>query len=139
MSNKIEALFNGAGVFNKNGEKVNFSDCNKVGLYFTASWCPPCRAFTPVLNEAYKEAKAAGKKSEVVFVSCDQDQASYDAYYQKMDFARLDFNAKDVNKELSTKCNVSGIPKLVFFDDQGNITESDGRGIVTSKGSGAFD
>merc|ERR1711988_1656670 len=99
--NKMASLLAGAKVFNKNGDAEDLSKYTTVGLYFTASWCPPCRGFTPTLNEAYKNAVAAGKSVQVVFMSCDQDQASYDAYYGKMDFARLDFSEKAKNQELA--------------------------------------
>merc|ERR1719161_2621865 len=81
----MASLLAGAKVFNKNGDAEDLSKYTTVGLYFTASWCPPCRGFTPTLNDAYKAAVAAGKSVQVVFMSCDQDQASYDAYYGKMD------------------------------------------------------
>ena len=48
-----------------------------VGLYFSAHWCPPCKAFTPLLVETYNKIKAAGKELEVVFVSSDKDMGQF--------------------------------------------------------------
>jgi thiol-disulfide isomerase/thioredoxin len=39
-----------------------------VGVYFSASWCPPCQRFTPKLVEAYTDS-LKGKNLEIVFVS----------------------------------------------------------------------
>ena len=53
-----------------------------VALYFSASWCPPCKLFTPVLKAAYEAANKAGKRFEVVWVSSDYDAASQQAYME---------------------------------------------------------
>ena len=53
-----------------------------VALYFSASWCPPCKLFTPVLKAAYEAANKSGKKFEVVWVSSDYDAASQQAYME---------------------------------------------------------
>merc|ERR1712137_1023358 len=55
-----------------------------VGIYFSAHWCPPCRGFTPKLVETYNKLKGEGKEFEVVFVSSDRDQSSFDEYYGSM-------------------------------------------------------
>ena len=39
--------------------------------------CPPCRRFTPVLSEKYKTLLADGKPFEVVFISSDRDDSSF--------------------------------------------------------------
>jgi thiol-disulfide isomerase/thioredoxin len=36
-----------------------------VALYFSASWCKPCREFTPKLVELYNKKKAEGEDFEV--------------------------------------------------------------------------
>merc|ERR1719359_1276614 len=131
--------FTGAKVFNKQGAEEDLSKYTTVALYFTASWCPPCRGFTPVLNDAYKAAVADGKSVQVVFMSCDQSEASYDSFYEKMDFARLDFSEKAKNQELAQKFSCSGIPYLVLLNADGSEKSRDGRGLVTSKGGDAFD
>ena len=40
-----------------------------IGVYVSAGWCPPCRAFSPVLSNWAKERK---DEFEVVFVSLDK-------------------------------------------------------------------
>ena len=52
-----------------------------VGIYFSAHWCPPCRGFTPVLKDAYEDLKEQDKNFEIVFVSSDRDQASFDVSF----------------------------------------------------------
>ncbi len=57
-----------------------------VGIYFSAHWCPPCRAFTPQLADWYKKVKAGpnGSKFEIVFVSSDRDEQSMKEYFGEM-------------------------------------------------------
>ena len=45
-----------------------------VLVYFTASWCPPCRRFTPALVELYEAARAQGRPLEVLMVPWDQEE-----------------------------------------------------------------
>ncbi len=52
-------------------------------LYFSASWCPPCRGFTPKLK-AWYEQTAKTSPIEVVWVSSDDSQKEWEAYGQKM-------------------------------------------------------
>ncbi|CAN0006606.1 unnamed protein product, partial [Hapterophycus canaliculatus] len=45
-------------------------------FYFSASWCGPCRKYTPQLAALYNRAKSQHKAFEVVFVSLDGDEDS---------------------------------------------------------------
>jgi thiol-disulfide isomerase/thioredoxin len=65
-----------------------------VGLYFSASWCPPCKRFTPVLAEAYKHLQKDGKPFEVVFVSLDNDPNAYANYLRAMPWLAVPYGTK---------------------------------------------
>jgi thiol-disulfide isomerase/thioredoxin len=72
-----DRLFTDAVIWNK-ADEVESLDCyDVIGLYFSASWCPPCRSFTPKLNDAWKLAGEAGKKVQIILVSGDQMEADY--------------------------------------------------------------
>jgi len=102
-----------------------------VGLYFSAHWCPPCRGFTPVLAEKYKEVQAAGKNFEIVFVSSDRDEDSFKEYFNDMPWLALPYEERDMKAKLSKKYKVSGIPSLIILDESGKVITTDGRSAVT--------
>ncbi|CAF2960869.1 unnamed protein product [Rotaria sp. Silwood2] len=98
-----------------------------VALYFSAHWCPPCRNFTPKLAEIFKEIKNELKdKFDIVFVSCDEDQASFDEYFKEMPWKALPFSDQDRSKTLGEKFNVEGIPALVVLSSTCETITSDG-------------
>lgn len=111
-----------------------------IGIYFSAHWCPPCRAFTPTLVEFHKEMTKKGKPFEIVFVSSDREKSAMYDYMKEMDMPWLALPFGDSHKKsLSQKFNVSGIPKLVIIDEDGNLITGNGRGDVASQGAVAFD
>jgi thiol-disulfide isomerase/thioredoxin len=54
-----------------------------IMFYFSASWCGPCRAFTPALRKWYQR-HAAAKQLEIVFVSNDRDANEFNSYFAPM-------------------------------------------------------
>lgn len=66
-------------VVNKSGERKLINDVIKdkthILIYFSAHWCPPCRGFTPQLATAYNDA--TNKDFEIIFMSSDKDQESF--------------------------------------------------------------
>ena len=96
-----------------------------VGLYFSASWCPPCQQTTPLIGEAYRLLKGRGKALEVVFVSLDNSEEEYDAYRAKMPFPALPFGGKRP-AGLSELFEIRGIPSLVLLDREGRLISTDG-------------
>merc|ERR1711920_1103100 len=109
----------------------DLSECEVVGIYFSAHWCPPCRGFTPVLAETYKALVDAGKKFEIVFVSSDRDDDSFQDYYKSMPWAALPFDDRARKGDLATKFSVRGIPRLLLIDPKScDVTNSNARGDV---------
>jgi thiol-disulfide isomerase/thioredoxin len=107
-----------------------------VALYFSAHWCPPCRAFTPQLAEWYTKDLAA-KGLEIVFVSWDKDQGSFDEYLDQMPWKALPFSARDKKDALGKKLHIKGIPSLVIFDADGTLITTEGREVVTQDPTGS--
>jgi thiol-disulfide isomerase/thioredoxin len=108
-----------------------------VGLYFSAHWCPPCRGYTPQLAAAYQKLKANGKELEIVFVSSDKDQPSFDAYFAEMPWLALPFKDRARKEALSNLLKVSSIPTLVLVTDTGELITTDGRDAISKDPQGA--
>jgi thiol-disulfide isomerase/thioredoxin len=91
LQNKVVVFYFGYRVFRK-----SFCQCiivastvvvpslmylNVLFSMFSASWCPPCRKLSPRLAEIYAEClKNPDTPLEVVYVSIDRDEASFNAY-----------------------------------------------------------
>merc|ERR1712187_533177 len=111
------------------------ADKKAVGVYFSAHWCPPCRGFTPKLAEMYTSALKA-KGMEIVFVSSDRDQASFDSYYAEQPWAALPYDQRDLKAKLSKKYKVQGIPSFVILDPSGGVITTEGRDAVMKDPAG---
>ena len=135
----MDALVANGVILTRDGERA-FADVQAkcYGIYFSAHWCPPCRGFTPVLAEFYKEVNASGKKMEIFFVSFDQTQEQFNEYFKEMPWAAFPFG--DARRDaLSQKFGVQGIPKFVVLKADGSVITEDGRGAVQNEGPGAVD
>jgi len=107
-----------------------------VGLYFSASWCPPCRTFTPKLVEFHK---ANRDKFEVLLVSADNSEKAQANYMKKYMMPWLAVKHQSIAANLLVKkMGVSGIPYLVVLAPDGSVVTKDGRGDVDSMGDKAF-
>jgi nucleoredoxin len=117
----------GPELINADGEKVATSSLagKVIGLYFSAEWCPPCRAFTPSLVEL-RDRK--DDEFEVVFVSSDKSAEAQQKYMKGYD---VEWPAvphdSPLREQLQQKFEIQGIPSLVIVDDQGNLITKDGR------------
>jgi nucleoredoxin len=60
-------------------------------IIFRAHWCP-CRDFTLKLAEIYKEVQNELKdKFDIIFVSWDKNQSSFDEYFKEMPWKALPY------------------------------------------------
>ena len=69
----------------------------KVGLYFSAQWWVTCVKFIPRLISIYQKIKQMPVENgdhedfEIVFVSNDHDQESFDSYFNTMPWPLASF------------------------------------------------
>jgi nucleoredoxin len=98
-------------------------------LYFSASWCGPCRQFTPQLVDAYRELKAQYPEFEVVFVSADNSVGDMRDYMKddRMAWPALKYDAIPTSGEIMQYCG-DGIPCLVLVDEKGKVLSDTNRG-----------
>jgi nucleoredoxin len=98
-------------------------------FYYTASWCGPCRAFTPELVKFYNEHK--NENFELVLISSDRDEKSMEAYAEKnkMPWPHLKFDQLGAFKGKFNH-GVRGIPSVIVCDLEGNIVTNNGRDLA---------
>jgi nucleoredoxin len=93
----LNELFGVNNVRNKNGDIVDLIEqCTgkSIGIFFSANWCGACQYFTPVLAKFYRKY-AKTKNIEILFVSSDENEQSFDKYYAEMPWLALDYNDRD--------------------------------------------
>ncbi|GAB4245358.1 MAG: hypothetical protein OHK005_10710 [Candidatus Methylacidiphilales bacterium] len=93
-----------------------------VAIYYSAHWCPPCRAFTPELSAFYDEISRTHPEFELVFVSSDENADAMKKYMEwgKMKFPAVSFDKIASNPWLKEN-SAAGIPYLVVFDGDGKM------------------
>jgi nucleoredoxin len=91
-------------------------DKDLVALYFSASWCPPCRQFSPLLKQFYKNAQDLN--FEIVYISSDRSLQEFQDYYATMPWTAIPTDAASAHykNELAKSLNIRGIPALVVLD-----------------------
>ncbi|XP_038061963.1 nucleoredoxin-like [Patiria miniata] len=127
-----------AGKLLKQGDEVQAEKELKgkiVGIYFSAHWCPPCKAFTRVLTDMYRRLQASKMEFEFVFCSTDRTKDAFESYYSNMPWLALPYNDPRCN-ELSKMFTISGIPSLVLLDETGKVITLEGRAMTAQDPEG---
>ena len=114
----MEALL-GPSLLRRSGGSTSTSsalrDARFVLVYCSASWCGPCRQFTPALSSFFG---AAGPRlrAAAVLVSCDRDDAAFRSYWQHMPASFFALAPDDAaGQALMHRFGVRGIPALLVF------------------------
>lgn len=119
------------GVYDKSGAAVPPTQLSGkvVALYFSAHWCPPCRAFTPVLKNFYEEVKKSGGPFEILFVSADKSEQEGKEYFASAhgNWLMTEFAQ---TQAVSKAFDVKGFPTLVVIDSGGKPIAMDARSQV---------
>lgn len=121
-------------------EDIRFEDLPDgiKGFYFSANWCPPCRAFTPQLAEIYTLIRKKEPNFEIIFVSSDRSAESYRAYVETMPWISVPFQQTAVRAELAQLYGIRGIPTLLLLDSNGHIITMDARTEVAEDPSAQY-
>ncbi|KAL0314532.1 UNVERIFIED_CONTAM: putative nucleoredoxin 2 [Sesamum angustifolium] len=105
-----------------------------IGLYFSAAWCSPGVEFTPKLASIYQkinqESSLDGHHQDfqIVFVSSDHDQTSFDSYFRTMPWLALPYG--DPNIKTLNIFDIRGIPSLVILGPDGKTVTKQGRNLL---------
>lgn len=89
--------------------------------YFSASWCPPCHRFTPLLVEAYQRIQQRWPgRVEVVLISSDETASAAEKYMidAHMPWLMLRFGTE---ARALTQWAAAGIPCLVAVSRSGDV------------------
>ena len=137
----VEELFGTNPITSKAGP-VNpvdaFKGAKLIGIYFSMHNCPPCRQFTPVFAELYKEINESEKVIEVIFLSGDKTQEEYDEYYGEMPWLALPKGDARL-PPIAKKFEVRGVPRLIILKPDGTVVEQNGVQKITMEGPGAIE
>jgi nucleoredoxin len=131
----MEELF-GASLISKTGPVPTsmLQSCKYVLVYFSASWCKPCQAFTPVLDMLYDSVNSFDKEIEVIYISRDNTLEEFEEYYRKMPWLSLDFADSDRRSMLKDRFGAKSVPSLFLLNSSGEVKKSDCVGDVRNKG-----
>lgn len=129
------AKFNGDLIVMRDGKPTDLDTHTLAGVkywafYYSASWCPPCRAFTPQLVSFYRDFKPTHPDFELIFVNDDQTEDAMLSYMQGdgMPWPAVRFSdIHDAGLEAKKYCG-DGIPCLVLVDADGKVLSDTYRG-----------
>jgi thiol-disulfide isomerase/thioredoxin len=118
VSNSNSVSLPAAQLINEKGEVVDLSSFKgkKVFVNLWATWCPPCVAEMPSIQELYNQTRSSN--TEFVMLSLDKnfDIAKQWALQKKYNLP-LYFASGDLPEALQ----VAGIPTTFIFDEEGNL------------------
>ena len=103
------------------GSAANASDLSSGGatlLYFSASWCPPCRHYSPKVEAKAEYLKGRGVTP--ILVGRDQDKEATLKYMEHLP-SFLGVMPEDVVSMGLEKYSAKGIPHCVLLNAQGEI------------------
>jgi nucleoredoxin len=128
----MQRLFSAKLLRYANGKPQNLATADLAGvkyfaLYYSASWCGPCRRFTPQLVQAYQELKQAHPEFEVIFLSADRSSGDMLGYMRedRMPWPAVKF---DQREQKMMDYSGPGIPCLVLVDANGKVLSDSYRG-----------
>ena len=126
-------------LFNSEGDEVSLKELDDkiIGLYFSASWCGPCRKFSPRLIEFRNKFS---DKFEVILIGADGSDKAQLNYMKKYLMPWPAMKNKSIEAKHAGKVvKVEFIPYLVIIDRDGDILTKEGKKDIERLGDGALE
>ncbi|KAF9607670.1 hypothetical protein IFM89_038141 [Coptis chinensis] len=126
-------------VLGKDGIKIPVSQLvgKNILLYFSAHWSIPCRNFLPELIKAYHDIKAKDEGFEVIFISRDRDESSFQSFFSGMPWLTLPFGDERI-VSLSRAFKICGLPTAIALGPSRQTVTKDARELLTKYGATAY-
>lgn len=110
-----------------NGNQVSLDDLKGKFVYVDvwATWCGPCKREIPYLKELDDEYK--GKDLAIVSLSIDkmENKEKWKQMIREQGLKGIQILAdQDWNSEFITAYNITGIPRFILIDPEGNIFDA---------------
>ncbi len=119
-------------VYDGDNNPVKLSDYKgtPIVLNFWASWCPPCKVEMPYFKKVTDKYEDDELKVIMLNVT-DGQKETMDSAKSYMEDNNYDMMTLfDMDLDASMKYGISGIPRTIFIDKDGNIVD-DNIGMVT--------
>ncbi|KAK3416839.1 LOW QUALITY PROTEIN: hypothetical protein EUGRSUZ_H02594 [Eucalyptus grandis] len=125
-------------VIEKDGTKIPVADLvGKTPPLLLSTLVPSLPSIPAMLTEAYEKIKATDNAFEVIFLSSDKYQSTFDDYFAQMPWLALPFG-DERKKSLSLKFEVRGIPTLVAIGPTGQTVTKEARDLISEHGADAY-
>ncbi|NNC69283.1 MAG: TlpA family protein disulfide reductase [Flavobacteriaceae bacterium] len=100
-----------------NAQNLNLKDAKGKVVFINhwATWCPPCRAEMPSLNNLYADYK---NKVTFIFLT-DESKNVVEKYYNAKNF---DFPTYNLESRLPDEINTTSLPATFILDKQGKVS-----------------
>lgn len=130
---RIAAALSGTlvGADGQPADAAGLAEAQVFALYYGASWCAPCRKFSPELVKFVNRVGPKNPRLTVVLMSNDKADAAMYGYMkeEKMPWAAMPLDKLNARPTLTGYVK-GGIPQLVIVDRQGKILADSYRGTT---------
>ncbi|OMJ69306.1 hypothetical protein SteCoe_33004 [Stentor coeruleus] len=110
-----------------------------IGFYFAAHWVPTARNFLSKLIAAYTAINSSSKKFEIIFVSFDRNEDTFEAFSQEMPWLIVPYKNETLRIGLAKKFQISDSFHLVITTPLWKVISQNAIEDVKCKAAQSFD
>ncbi|OMJ66843.1 hypothetical protein SteCoe_36173 [Stentor coeruleus] len=110
-----------------------------IGFYFAAHWFPAARNFLPKLTAAYTAINTPQKRLEIVFVSFDRNEDTFEAYSVDMPWLSVPFKNEILRVNLAQKFQITDTFRLVITTPTLQVISPNAIDDIKTKATQAYD